>query len=48
MISDDETLHCINAKGSKVVTGGDIECPANVEVLNKDLVIATLEEGANS
>ena len=47
MISDDETYTLrINAKGSKVVTGGDIECPANVEVLNKDLVIATLEEGA--
>ena len=47
MISDDETYTLrINVKGSKVVTAGDIECPANVEVLNKDLVIATLEEGA--
>lgn len=46
-ISDDETYTLrINAKGSKVITAADIECPANVEVLNKDLVIATLEENA--
>ncbi len=45
-ISDEEiyTLR-INAKGPKVITAGDIECPANVEILNKDLVIATLEQG---
>ena len=44
-ISDEEiyTLR-INAKGPKVITAGDIECPTNVEILNKDLVIATLEE----
>lgn len=46
-VSDDETYTCrINAKGPKVVTGADIECPANVEVLSKDLVIATLEDNA--
>ncbi len=46
-VSDDDIYTCrINAKGSKVVTGADIECPANVEVLNKDLVIATLEDNA--
>lgn len=46
-ISDDDTYTLrINAKGSKVVTAGDIECPANVEILNKDLVLATLEDGA--
>lgn len=46
-ISDDEiyTLR-IEAKGSKIVTAGDIQCPPNVEILNPDLVIATLEEGA--
>ncbi|MBR2684825.1 MAG: DNA-directed RNA polymerase subunit alpha [Erysipelotrichaceae bacterium] len=45
-INDEEiyTLR-INAKGPKVITAGDIECPANVEILNKDLVIATLEQG---
>ena len=46
-IADDEvyTLR-IAAKGPKVVTAADIECPANVTILNKDLVIATLENGA--
>lgn len=46
-VSDDETYTCrINAKGPKVVTAADIECPTNVEVLNKDMVIATLEDNA--
>ncbi len=45
-ISDDDvyTLH-INEKGPKVVTAGDILCPTNVEILNKNHVITTLEEG---
>ena len=34
----------IDAKGAGPVTAGDIECPADVEVLNKDLVIATLNQ----
>jgi DNA-directed RNA polymerase subunit alpha len=46
-ISDDETYTLrINAKGPRVLTAADIECPTGVEVLNKDLIIATLEEGA--
>jgi DNA-directed RNA polymerase subunit alpha len=46
-IDDDETYTLrINAKGPKVLTAGDIECPTGVEVMNKDLMIATLEEGA--
>lgn len=36
----------ISQKGPKVVTAADIECPANVEILNKDHIIATLAEGA--
>jgi DNA-directed RNA polymerase subunit alpha len=32
----------IDVKGAGTVTAGDIECPADVEVLNKELVIATL------
>jgi DNA-directed RNA polymerase subunit alpha len=32
----------IDVKGAGTVTAGDIECPADVDVLNKDLVIATL------
>lgn len=46
-IQDDETYTLrISQKGPKVVTGADIECPANVEVVNKDQIIATLAEGA--
>jgi DNA-directed RNA polymerase subunit alpha len=45
-ISDDDvyTLQ-INEKGPKVVTAGDIICPTNVAILNKNHVITTLEEG---
>ncbi len=45
-ISDSEvyTLR-ISASGPKVITAGDIECPTNVEILNKDLVICNLEKG---
>jgi DNA-directed RNA polymerase subunit alpha len=45
-IKDDDvyTLQ-INEKGPKVVTAGDIVCPTNVEILNKNHVITTLEEG---
>lgn len=47
-IDDDEvyTLQ-ISAKGPGVVTAGDILCPAQVTVLNKDLEIAHLEKGAS-
>lgn len=46
-IKDDEvyTLR-ISAKGPMTVTAGDILLPEGVEILNKDLVIATLEVGA--
>ncbi len=45
-ISDSEvyTLR-ISASGPKVITASDIECPTNVEILNKDLVICNLEKG---
>ncbi|AMC93565.1 DNA-directed RNA polymerase subunit alpha [Erysipelothrix larvae] len=36
----------VSQKGPKVVTAADIECPTNVEILNKDHIIATLAEGA--
>lgn len=46
-IKDDETYTLrVSQKGPKVVTGADIECPANVDVVNRDLIIATLAEGA--
>ena len=35
----------INVEGPKVVTGADIVCPAGVEVINKDVVIANVTEG---
>ena len=38
-----EPVTCrLDVKGAANVTAGDIECPADVEILNKDLVIATL------
>jgi len=36
----------IDAKGPCVVTGGDIKTDGDVEIVNKDLYIATLEEDA--
>jgi len=44
-ITDDEvyTLR-ISEQGPKVVTAQDIICPTNVEILNKNHIIATLEE----
>ncbi len=47
-IEDDEvyTLQ-ISAKGPGTVTAGDIICPAQVEILNKDLEIAHLEKGVS-
>lgn len=36
----------LSAKGKKVVKAGDIETTAHVEIINKDLEIATLESGA--
>jgi len=36
----------IDAKGPCVVTGGDIKTDGDVEIINKDLYIATLEEDA--
>ncbi|UCG78663.1 MAG: DNA-directed RNA polymerase subunit alpha [Nitrospirota bacterium] len=35
----------VDIKGPKVVTGADLETEANLEVMNKDVVIATLEKG---
>ena len=45
-IDSDETYTLrINEKGPKTVTAGDIEVPTGVEILNPDLVIATLAKG---
>jgi len=37
----------ISATGPRVVTAGDIVCDEEVEIINKDLVIATLADGAS-
>jgi DNA-directed RNA polymerase subunit alpha len=42
---EDETLW-IRAEGEGEVTAGDIQCSPNVEILNKDLHIATLSKDA--
>ncbi len=41
---DEEYSLRINKKGSGKVTAADIECPTGVEIINKDLLIATLED----
>lgn len=47
-IEDDEVYNLqISAKGPCTVTAGDIICPAQVEILNKDLEIAHLESGVS-
>lgn len=46
MISGTEAVLKIEAKGAGEITAGDIICPAEVEIVNKDLHIATLDEDA--
>jgi DNA-directed RNA polymerase subunit alpha len=41
-VAEEPVTMRLDARGAGVVTAGDIECPADVEVLNKDLHIATL------
>ena len=38
--SEDDVVLRLDVRGDAVVTAGDIQCPADVEILNKDLVIA--------
>lgn len=46
-IEDDDVYDLqISAKGPCTITAGDIICPAQVEILNKDLEIAHLEKDA--
>lgn len=47
IMDDDVYTLRINAKGPSTVTGKDIIVPGGVEVLNPDLVIAHLEDGAS-
>jgi len=41
-VADEAVTMRLDARGAGAVTAADIECPADVEVLNKDLHIATL------
>jgi len=41
-VSEEPVTMRLDARGAGAVTAADIECPADVEVLNKDLHIATL------
>ena len=41
-VSEEAVTMRLDARGAGAVTAGDIECPADVEVLNRDLHIATL------
>lgn len=44
----DEVFNCkLNVKGKKVVTAGDIEVTGDLEVVNKDLVIAELTDSSS-
>lgn len=45
--SDEPQTLVVVASGQGVITAGDIKLPADVEILNPDMHIATLEEGGN-
>lgn len=43
--SDEVKTAHLSVKGEKTVTAGDIECDSDIEIINKDHVIATLAKG---
>ena len=45
MHSSEPQVLIIDAEGEGEITAGDIQVPAEVEILNPELVICTLEEG---
>ena len=45
--SQENKIIRINATSDGVVTAGDIECDADVEIINKDLVIANVAKGGS-
>ena len=40
--TEENQVLTLNVDKEGVVTAGDIECPADVEIINKDQVIATI------
>lgn len=45
--SDEPVILRLEAEGPGEVKAGDIECPAEAEILNPDLTVATLEENSS-
>jgi DNA-directed RNA polymerase subunit alpha len=45
LAGDESQVIILDAKGPKKLTAGDFKCPTGVEIINKDLVIAELNEG---
>ncbi len=48
MPTDEPVTLSINVKGAKKVTAGDIQTSGDIEVMNKDLVIATVTDDAGT
>lgn len=46
LYSEEEAVLRLEASGEGTVTAGDIQCPAEAEIVNPDLHIATLQNGA--
>lgn len=44
ILSDEPQIMTIKAKGVKTITAGDIDAPGQVEIINPELVIATLTD----
>ncbi len=44
-LSEDDQVLTLNVNKEGVVTAGDIECPTDVEIINKDQVICTIVKG---
>ena len=44
--SDEDITLRLDVRGPAVITAGDIKCPTEIEILNKDLVLATLNSKA--
>ena len=40
-----KTIH-LDVKGEGIVTGADIQCPSDVEVVNPEVYLATLSDDA--
>ncbi len=45
--NDEPVILRLDVKGPTTLTAGDIPCPSDVEILNKDLYLATLNAGAH-